>query len=230
MIRLVHVSKSYIGGGKRKVLMRDVSALFPRGKSVGLLGRNGAGKSSLLRMIGGSSEPDSGVIERRGRISWPLGFSGGFHNSLSGAQNARFVARVYGADTDDLMARVEEFAEIGAFIHMPVSTYSSGMKARLAFAISMAVDFDVYLVDEITAVGDAAFRSKCAAAFNHKASTSDIIMVSHSAATIREYCDSGIVLEGGVLRWYDDVEEALEVHEANMRRPTLGPEVSPTSA
>jgi capsular polysaccharide transport system ATP-binding protein len=206
--------------------MRDVSAVFPRGRSVGLLGRNGAGKSTLLRMIGGSIDPDSGVIERRGRISWPLGFSGGFHSSLSGAQNARFVARVYGADTDDLMARVEDFAGIGAFMRMPVSTYSSGMKARLAFAISMAVDFDVYLVDEITAVGDTAFRKKCAAAFEAKAASADIIMVSHSVATIREYCDAGIVLEGGTLRWYDDVEEALDVHEANMRRPAPSPTLS----
>jgi len=219
MIHLEKVSKSYLAAGTRKVLMRNVTMTFPRGRSVGLLGRNGSGKSTLLRIIGGSIEPDTGVIRRKSRISWPLGFTGGFHGSLTGAQNARFVARIYGADTDDLLARVVDFAEIGSFIHMPVSTYSSGMKARLAFAVSMAVEFDIYLVDEITAVGDAAFKRKCAAAFNEKSGKADIIMVSHSPATIRQYCDAGVVLEGGKLVWHDDVEMALAAHDANMRAP-----------
>ncbi len=219
MIRLENVSKSYRADGTVKVLMRDVTLTFPRGRSVGLLGRNGAGKSTLLRMIAGTIEPDSGRIVHDVSVSWPLGFSGGFHPALTGAQNARFVARIYGVDTDELLEAVREFSELGPFMHMPVSSYSSGMKARLAFGVSMAVDFDVYLVDEITAVGDAAFRRKCAAAFRAKSTRSDIVMVSHSPASIREYCSAGVVLENGQLRYYDDIETALAVHEANMAQP-----------
>jgi len=198
--------------------MEDVTLTLPRGRSVGLLGRNGAGKSTLLRMIGGSVLPDKGRIVRGAKISWPLGFGGGFHGSLTGAQNVRFIARIYGIDTDDLVARVEDFSELGAFMHMPVNTYSSGMKARLAFGVSMAIDFDVYLVDEITSVGDAAFKQKARAAFRAKAGTADVIMVSHSVGTIREYCQSGVVLENGAISYFHDVEEALEHHQRNMRQ------------
>ena len=220
MIRFENLSKSYKADGTRKVLMRDVTLTLPKGRSVGLLGRNGAGKSTLLRMIAGTIEPDSGRILRDANVSWPLGFSGGFHPALTGAQNARFVARVYGVDTDELLQLVREFSELGPFMHMPVSSYSSGMKARLAFAVSMAIDFDVYLVDEITAVGDAAFRRKCAAAFAAKSARADIIMVSHSPQSIRQYCSAGVVLEDGKMTYYEDVEDALAAHEANMSRPT----------
>jgi capsular polysaccharide transport system ATP-binding protein len=219
MIRLEHVSKRYRAGKSWKVLMQDVSLTLPRGRSVGLLGRNGAGKSTLLRMIGGSVLPDEGRIVREGNVSWPLGFGGGFHGSLTGAQNVRFIARIYGVDTDDLVAKVADFAELGAFMHMPVSTYSSGMRARLAFGTSIAIEFDVYLVDEITSVGDAAFRKKASEAFREKSSKADVIMVSHSPGTIREYCNAGVVLEGGRMTFHDDLEEALALHEENMRRP-----------
>lgn len=219
MILLDNVSKSYRLGSQRKFLMDRITLRFPRGRSVGLLGRNGAGKSTLLRIVSGVTVPDAGRVVRDCKVSWPLGFAGSFHTALTGAQNARFVARIYGIDTDDMVEAVEEFAELGPFIHMPVSTYSSGMRARLAFGVSMAVDFDVYLVDELTAVGDAAFKKKCTAAFQNKASRSDIIMVSHSPGVIREYCDAGVVLENGHVRYYDKVEEALEAHDATMRRP-----------
>lgn len=218
-MRLVRVSKSVTANGARKTLMRSVSLDLPRGRSLGLLGRNGSGKSTLLNMIGGGVEPDEGVILRNASISWPLGFAGGLHGALTGAQNVRFIARIYGVDTDDLVASVEDFAELGPFLHMPVSTYSSGMKARLAFGVSMGIDFDVYLVDEITSVGDSAFKRKCRAAFAERASRADVIMVSHTPQTIREHCDSGVVIEGGRLTFYDDVNEALAAHERNMRRP-----------
>lgn len=219
MIRLENVSKRYRAGGGWKVLMENVTLTLPRGRSVGLLGRNGAGKSTLLRMIGGSVLPDEGRIVRTTKISWPLGFSGGFHGALTGAQNVRFIARIYGVDTDDLVAKVEAFSELGAFMHMPVSTYSSGMRARLAFGASIAIDFDVYLVDEITSVGDAAFKKKASAAFKAKSAQADVIMVSHSPATIRQYCDCGVVLDGGRMTFFDDVEEALKAHDQNMKRP-----------
>ena len=216
-IRFLNVSKSYALRSQRRVIMRDVTLTFPRGVSVGLLGRNGAGKSTLLKMIGGRVEPDSGVIDRAARISWPLGFGGGFQGSLTGAQNARFIARIYGVDTDDLVASVAEFSELGSFMRMPVSTYSSGMRARLAFGVSMSIDFDVYLIDEITAVGDAAFKRKCRAAFGERIERSDVIMVSHSPGALRSYCSAGVVIEGGGLHYFDDIEEAIAVHEANMR-------------
>lgn len=218
-IRLDRVSKAYRTQKSRKRILDSVDLSFVKGRSVGLLGRNGAGKSTLLRMIGGGVEPDSGRIHRFARISWPLGFSGGIHGALTGAQNARFIARIYGVDTDDLIAKVEEFSELGEFMRMPVTTYSSGMKARLAFGVSMAIDFEVYLVDEITAVGDAAFKKKARAAFNAKAERADVIMVSHSDTQIRNYCDAGIVMESGRLTYYDDVEVALAAHAENMERP-----------
>lgn len=219
MIALRDVSKSYAVGARRKVIMRDVTLTLNRGRSVGLLGRNGAGKSTALAMIGGRVAPDRGTIERRCSVSWPLGFGGGFQGSLTGAQNTRFIARIYGVDTDDLLESVAEFSELGDFLHMPVSTYSSGMRARLAFGVSMGIDFDVYLVDEITAVGDAAFRKKCEAAFRARITRADIVMVSHSPGQIRAYCQAGVVMEGGRLTYYDDVEEAIAAHEANMRAP-----------
>lgn len=219
MIRLEGVSKRYRAGDSWKVLMSDVTLTLPRGRSVGLLGRNGAGKSTLLRMIGGSVLPDEGKIVRSAKVSWPLGFGGGFHASLTGAQNVRFIARIYGVDTDELVAKVAEFSEIGPFMNMPMSTYSSGMKARLAFGASMAIDFDVYLVDEIISVGDAAFQKKARAAFDEKSEHADVIMVSHSAGTIREYCDCGVVLENGRMSFYESVDEALDRHLANMNSP-----------
>jgi capsular polysaccharide transport system ATP-binding protein len=219
VISLDDVSKSYGTRGARKVLMNHVTFTFPRGRSVALIGRNGAGKSTLLRMLGGDIAPDTGVIRRDARISWPLGFGGAFQGSLTGAQNARFVARIYGFDTDEMVARVTEFSELGDFMYMPVRTYSSGMKARLTFAVSMAVQFDIYLIDEITAVGDAAFKRKCAETFRSKMGAADVIMVSHGANNLRQYCDAGIILENGRLTYYDDVEDALAVHEENMRRP-----------
>lgn len=223
MIRFEGVTKRFRTRGAPKTIMDDVTLAFPRGRSVGLLGRNGAGKSTVLNMIAGNVEPDAGVIRREAHISWPLGFGGGFHPALTGAQNARFIARLYGVDTDDLVESVRDFAELGAFLDMPVGTYSSGMKARLAFGVSMGVNFEVYLVDEITAVGDAAFRQKCVDAFKSRAKVADVIMVSHNPGVIRQYCQAGVVLEGGTLTYYDDVEEAIAVHNANMKRPPQQP-------
>ena len=146
-------------------MLDQLSAVFEEGVSVGILGRNGAGKSTLLRILGGAEQPDSGRVIRKGRVSWPIGFSGGFNGSLTGEENARFVARIYDADIDRVIEFAKDFAEIGDYFQMPVRTYSSGMKARLAFGLSMAIDFDTYLVDEVTAVGDATFQERCREAF-----------------------------------------------------------------
>lgn len=216
MIEFRDVSKYYLTPTSRKVIVDGLTLSLPWGAKVGLLGRNGAGKTTLLAMVAGTAKPEAGRILRQGRISWPLGFGGSFHGELTGAQNVRFVARIYGVDTDALVATVADFAELGAFMDMPVRAYSSGMKARLAFGMAMGIAFDWYLVDEITAVGDSRFRRKSLGVFRTRLRDAGLLMTSHSATTIRAYCTSGLVLERGRARYFADVEEAIAVHEANM--------------
>ena len=216
MIEFRDVSKHFLTTHGRKVVLDHLTLTLPAGKKVGVLGRNGAGKSTLLGMVAGVSRPSSGEIRRHANISWPLGFGGSFHPELTGAQNTRFVARIYGIDTDALVAYVDDFAELGDFMDMPVRSYSSGMRARLAFGMSMGVAFDWYLVDEITAVGDTRFRKKSLAVFKSRLSNAGLLMTSHSTETIRSYCSSGIVLEKGRVRYFEDVEEAIAFHEQNM--------------
>lgn len=212
MIELEHVSKAYRTKAGVKTILSDVSLCFPRGRSVGLMGLNGAGKSTLLRMIAGTERPDRGRIIRKAKISWPLGFSGALHSSLTGIENIRFVARIYGLDFRATLASVADFAEIGAYLEMPVRTYSSGMRARLAFGLSMAVDFECYLVDEITGVGDFQFKQKCQAAFAARRERADIIMVSHSISTLKLYCQSAVVLEGGKTFYYENISDAEAIY------------------
>ncbi|WP_415714063.1 ABC transporter ATP-binding protein [Roseibium sp.] len=218
MIRLERLTKSFKRKGDIKYIAKDVSFTIPRGDSIGLLGRNGAGKSTLLRLIAGTIKPTSGRIIRLANVSFPLGFQGSFNGSLTGEQNVRFVARIYGQDTDELVDYVQDFAELSQAYYMPVKTYSSGMKARLAFGISMGVDFDYYLVDEITAVGDVNFKKKCRQVFQEKLQSSDIIMVSHSNPTLKEYCATGIVLEDGGLSYFANIDDAIKRHNENMAR------------
>ncbi|MEM9709172.1 MAG: ABC transporter ATP-binding protein [Pseudomonadota bacterium] len=193
-----------------------IDADFPTGLSVALLGRNGAGKSSLLKMIAGTVMPDRGRIERRGSVSWPVGFAGSFHGDLTGAENARFVARIYGIDTDGLVDFVDGFADLGRQLHSPFRTYSSGMRARLGFAISMGVPFDTYLVDEVTAVGDARFKERSETILNDRLQSAGAIVVSHSLQLLDRICDAGAVLENGRLTWHDDVKDAIAHHRENM--------------
>lgn len=219
MIRLQNLTKTYVVKGQRKVVANDITATFPTGISVGLLGRNGAGKSSLLRMIAGTMDPTSGRVVSDGTISWPVGFAGSFHGDLTGAQNTRFVARVYGVDTDALVEFVEDFAELGQHFDLPFRTYSSGMRSRLAFGVSMGIRFDTYLVDEVTSVGDAVFRRKSEAIFDARMRESGAIVVTHSMPMIRRMCSMGAVLDGGRLVMYDRIEDAIEHHKYNMRTP-----------
>ena len=216
MIEFRNVSKYFLTNTSRKVIVDHLDLRLPFGAKVGLLGRNGAGKTTLMAMVAGSVKPASGEIRRAGAISWPLGFGNGFHGALTGAQNVRFVARIYGMDTDALVAYVADFAEIGEFMDMPVSSYSSGMRARVAFGMAMGITFDWYLVDEVTAVGDARFKKKALAVFKSRLKDAGVMMISHSTNTIRSYCTAGIVLEKGRVRYFPDVEEAIAVHEANM--------------
>lgn len=218
MIRLINLTKSFPIGGTRKIVADRINATFPSGTSIALLGRNGAGKSTLLQMIAGTMEPTQGRIETTGTISWPVGFSGSFHPELSGAQNTRFIGRIYGVDTDELIEFVEDFAQLGAHFRQPFKTYSAGMRSRLAFGISMGIAFDTYLVDEVTSVGDAAFRDRSAEVFNARMRSAGAIVVSHSMQQVRQLCKTGAVLEDGRLTYYDNLEEAIARHEANMKR------------
>ena len=218
MIRLENVTKSFTYKRQKRYIVKNVSFTIPRGDSIGLLGRNGAGKSTLLKLIAGTIRPTSGDIVRLSKVSFPLGFQGSFNGSLTGEQNVRFVARIYGQNTEKLVSYVEDFAELGGAFQMPVKSYSSGMRARLAFGVSMGIEFDYYLVDEITAVGDANFKKKCKRVFNEKLQNSDIIMVSHGVGALREYCSTGIVLEDGKLTYFPNIEDAITFHEANMAR------------
>lgn len=217
MIRLEKLTKVFWVEGHRKVVFDGLDCTIPTGVSVGLLGRNGAGKSTLLQIIAGTMEPTSGRVWSDGTISYPVGFSGSFHPDLSGAQNTRFVARIYGVDTEELIAFVEDFAELGPSFHMPFRTYSAGMRARLAFGVSMGIGFDTYLVDEVTAVGDAIFRRKSEQLFLERMSRSGAILVNHNIDAIRRLCTAGIVLDNGTATWHDNVEDAIAHHNWNLR-------------
>ena len=213
MIQLFDVFKYYRNNGHTKVVLDYISMNFMAGRSYGILGVNGAGKSTLVRLLGGTELPNSGRIKRNVRVSWPLGFSGGLHPKLTGRENVQFVARIYGADARRTINFVEDFAEVGAYIDVPIMTYSSGMMARLAFGLSMAIDFECYLIDEVTAVGDARFADRCRTEFEKRKKKSDIIMISHAMPTIKEYCDRGAVLAGGRLIEFRNVDDAIELYK-----------------
>ncbi len=216
MIEFIEVEKRYRTRQQHKVILRSGTFELPW-RNIALIGENGAGKSTLLRLISGAEQPDAGDIRRRVKVSFPLGFAGSFNGSLSGAENAKFVARIYGQDTDALIEYVQSFADLGEHFYMPVKTYSSGMRARLAFGVSLAIDFECYLVDEITAVGDERFKRRSREAFKAKLANSRMIMVSHSSSTLRDYCDMGALLHQGELQIFDDINEAIRVHEVNQR-------------
>lgn len=213
MIQLENIFKYYRSNGHLKVVLDHISFDFKAGRSYGVLGVNGAGKSTLMRLLAGTELPNGGRVRRSGLISWPLGFSGGMHPKLTGRENVQFVARIYGHDPRRTLSFVEDFAEVGAYIDVPISAYSAGMLARLAFGLSMAIDFECYLIDEVTAVGDARFSARCKEEFDKRRLRSDIIMVSHAVPTIQQYCDCGIVLAGGRIYVFSNVDDAVELYK-----------------
>jgi capsular polysaccharide transport system ATP-binding protein len=217
MIELQSVSKSYKSATSRKVILEDCSFALPLNRSLAVLGQNGAGKSTLLRLLSGAETPDRGKIIRKNlRVSWTMGLSSGFQSSLTGRDNARFVARLYGANPSKVVDYVEDFAELGDYLTMPVKTYSSGMKARLAFGLSMAIEFDLYLIDEIISVGDARFKAKSLALFKEKAGHARFIMVSHSKQTLQDYCDCSVRIKNGRLIYHDSLTEGIKAYEGEM--------------
>lgn len=214
MINCVNLTKSYPMGSGRKHVLNGMNLDIGPGEHIGLLGRNGAGKTTLIKLIGGVEMPTSGTVRRHMSTSWPLGFSGGFQGSLTGYDNARFIARIYGHEYSEIRDFVEDFTELGAQLKMPVKTYSSGMKARLAFALSLAIEFDCYLIDEVIMVGDANFHQKCHFELFDKRADRALVLASHSPELIREFCDRAVVLHQGQATVYQDVNEALHVYEA----------------
>jgi capsular polysaccharide transport system ATP-binding protein len=212
-----NVHKSYVLNGHRKDILKNVSFDFPQNKNIAIMGRNGAGKSTLMKLLSGSERPNKGRIQRTHPVSWPLGFSSGFNGSMTGIENALFVARLYGVSTHDVIEYVSWFSELGPSLKLPIKTYSSGMKARLAFGLSMAIEFDTYLIDEITSVGDEAFKKKCKQVFEDKLSQSNVIMISHSANTLKSYCDCGVLLENGTLTYYDDINDLVDTYRKTLK-------------
>ena len=212
MIVCEEITKSYPMGHGRKQVLKGLDLRISRGEHIGLLGRNGAGKTTLIKLIGGVEMPTSGRVRRHMSVSWPLGFGGGFQGSLTGYDNARFIARIYGHEYREIREFVEDFTELGAQLKMPVKTYSSGMRARLAFALSLAIEFDCYLIDEIIMVGDANFHQKCHYELFEKRGDRALVLASHSPDLIREFCDRALVLDQGEGTIYSDVNEALEIY------------------
>ncbi len=214
MIALHAVSKRFGGPRGGRVVAAGIDALFPRGKSVALIGGNGAGKSTLLQIMAGTMRPDTGRVERFGRVSWPVGLANCLHRDMTGAQNLRFLARVYAVDARDLLGFAAEVTALGAALDQPVAQYSAGMRARLAFAAAMGVPFDHYLIDEVTAVGDTAFRRDSEAILRDRVARSGAVVVSHSVSTLRRLCTAAAVLSQGRLTWFDTVEAAIADRQA----------------
>lgn len=217
MIEVRKLYKSYRDRSRQKryVVFRDLSFTIPPGRNVAIMGRNGAGKTTLLRLLGGIDVPDRGHILTDRRISWPVGLRGGFQGSLTGRENVRFVARVQGARGSALRAvtdYVETFAEIGAHYDEPVKTYSSGMRGRVAFGLSLAFDFDYYLIDEAMSVGDAHFKKKAQQALREKIGRAHVLLASHSLGDVEAFCDLVLLLEAGQVRFFEDVKEGIEAY------------------
>lgn len=212
MIVCQDIRKSYPAGHGRRDVLKGINLTINKGERVALLGRNGAGKSTLIKQIGGVEIPDSGRIVRRMSNSWPIGFNGGFQGSMTGYDNARFIARIYGRSYSEMRGFVEDFTELGGSLKMPVKTYSSGMRARLAFALSLAIEFDCYLIDEVILVGDQNFHRKCLYELFEKRSDRAMIIASHDLNIVSEVCNRAAVLHDGNIQMFDEVEPAIKIY------------------
>ncbi len=213
MIVCRNISKTYAHGSVHKQVLNNVNLVVERGERIALLGRNGAGKSTLIKLIGGVEIPTSGKITRQMSVSWPLGFGGGFQGSLTGYDNARFIARIYGREYSEIRAFVEDFTELGRQLKMPVKTYSSGMRARLAFALSLAIEFDCYLIDEIILVGDHNFQMKCHYELFDKRSDRALILATHNMDVVKTICNKAVLVHQGEASTYSDLNRAVEIYE-----------------
>lgn len=209
MIRLVDLSKSYPTSQGPHEVFRNLNLEIARGEKVGILGRNGAGKSTMIRLLSGAEQPTSGYVDRQMSVSWPLAFGGAFQSALTGIDNLRFICRIYGIEWRDKIDYVQEFSELGPYLREPLRIYSSGMRARLAFALSMVIEFDCFLIDEVVAVGDARFHEKCHSELFEKRADRSLIIVSHDANYVREHCSKLCVLSEGELAVFTDPDAAF---------------------
>lgn len=212
LIELLNASKFYKVNGEKKYILKNTTLQIPTEKNIAILGKNGAGKSTLLKILGGIDHPSSGSVFSDKTFSWPMGVSGGLQGSMTARQNVRFVCMIYGKDGDEITNVIEsvlEFTELGAYFDMPIKTYSSGMRARLNLGVSLAFDFDYFLIDEVLSVGDTTFKQKSKQAIEDKIQHKRIIMVSHATDTLREFCSASIVLNAGSLTYYDNVEDGI---------------------
>lgn len=212
MVKLQNVSKTYPITGGSRVILDDISLKISHGEKIGILGRNGSGKSTLIRLISGAEKPSGGIVERYMKVSWPLALSGGFQGSLTGLDNLRFICRIYNVTIEDKIAYVQDFSELGRYFWEPVKNYSSGMRARLAFALSMVIEFDCFLIDEVVAVGDDRFRARCEEELFIKRKDRAMIIVSHHASYIKKHCDRVCVLLQGKLHHFDSVDVGFEFY------------------
>jgi capsular polysaccharide transport system ATP-binding protein len=216
VIRIENVSKVYSTRLGPRTVLDNVSFELDRGRNIGILGRNGAGKSTLIRMISGAESPTSGRIVRNMSVSWPLAFGGAFQTHLTGLDNLKFVCRVYGVDWKPLVGFVEDFTELGVYFREPVFHYSHGMLTRLAFALSMAIEFDCFLIDEAMVVGDVRFHERCHDELFRKRKDRAFILVTHDANVIKLYCESACVLHDGHLHRFDTVDAAYDFYQRGM--------------
>lgn len=212
MIRLVDLCKSYPTSQGEHIVFQNINLEVARGEKVGILGRNGAGKSTMIRLLSGAERPSSGLVDRQMSVSWPLAFGGAFQSSLTGMDNLRFICRIYGLPWEDKIDYVQEFSELGPYLREPLRIYSSGMRARLAFALSMIIEFDCFLIDEVVAVGDARFHEKCHVELFEKRADRSLIIVSHDANYVREHCSKLCVLSEGRMSVFTDPDEAFEFY------------------
>jgi capsular polysaccharide transport system ATP-binding protein len=217
MIQLNDIWKTYDARSGPVHVLKGVNLHVEKGDKVAIVGRNGAGKSTLIRLIGGIEQPTAGRIDRTMRVSWPLAFTGAFQGALTGLDNVRFICRVYGERYEEVIDSVEDFSQLGRFLKEPVRIYSSGMRARLAFALSLMIDFDCYLIDEVILVGDARFQDRCQEELFTRRADKALIIVSHDAHYLRDHCDRACVLTGGNLHHFDQVDQALEYHQKTMK-------------
>ncbi|WP_296675494.1 ABC transporter ATP-binding protein [Novosphingobium sp.] len=216
MIVVDHVHKVYPTRQGDRAILNDISFILARGEKLGVIGRNGAGKSTLVRLVSGAEQPTSGTITRSMSVSWPIAFGGAFQGALTGFDNVRFISRIYQQDYSQNIDFVQDFTELGIYLREPVRSYSQGMRARLAFAISMIIEFDCYLIDEVIAVGDARFHERCAMELFQKRADRAMLIISHDAEYVRNHCNKFAVLHNGDMSLYTKFDDAYEKHMQNM--------------
>jgi len=214
MLEFENVSKSYWTGMQRKVILDRVSFRVELGNSLGVLAPNGTGKTTLINMMAGLEKPDEGIIRRGARISFPLGFMGGVVSRVSAVENSRYIARLYGLDPDYVEAFCRWLCNLGEYFEQPLGTYSSGMRARFSFALMLALDFDIYLIDEgMPSSTDAEFNRKAGDILRERLRTTTVIIVSHQPQVLEKFARSAAVLMDGKLHMFDTLEEAKELYD-----------------